>query len=63
MKRARALGWKRLQGTDLKLDRLSDLPADRWRTNCPNDLGGYQYLTEITIIDRSVQTMLDTGAA
>ena len=35
----------------------------RWVPNCPNDLGGYQYLTEITIIDRSVQTMLDTGAA
>ena len=39
MKRVRVLGWKRLQGADLKLDRLSDLPANRWRTNCPNDLG------------------------
>ena len=63
MKRARAMGWKRTDGSDLKLDRLSELPADRWVPNCPNDLGGYQYITEITIIDRSVQTMLDTGAA
>merc|ERR1711994_415028 len=63
MKRARSMGWKRTDGSDLKLERLSDLPADRWIPNCPNDLGGYQYITEITIIDRSVETMLDTGAA
>ena len=63
MKRARVMGWKRSEGTDMKLDRLRDLPMSRWRTNCPNDLGGYQYLTEITVIDRAVETMLDTGAA
>ena len=63
MKRARVMGWKRSDASDLKLDRLRDLPARRWKTGCPNDLGGYQYLTEVTIIDRAVETMLDTGAA
>ena len=51
-KHAASMGWKRIAGTDLRLDRLSELPADRWTANCPNDLGGYQYLTEITVIDR-----------
>ena len=63
LKRARVMGWTRVEGSDLNLERLRDLPPERWETGHPNDLGGYQYLTEVTIIDRVVDTMLDTGAA
>ena len=40
LKRANRLGWKRVAGVDLKLERLSELPASRWTIDCPNDLGG-----------------------
>ena len=42
---------------------LSDLPKGWWTHGMPNDMGGYQALSECAVLDRPVPLLLDTGPA
>ena len=44
------------------LKALKDLPKTWWR-EASSDRGGYQRITDLTVMDRVVKTLLDTGAA
>jgi hypothetical protein len=56
------VGFRKQGEKPKSLKALKDLPKTWWR-EASSDRGGYQWITELTVMDRVVKTLLDTGAA